>query len=57
MLTLDPSRHQAAAREIGHDRADRGALVSRKLAGGHDNVVIDIEGRAHDVMLAHQRIN
>ena len=56
MLTLDPRRHQPTAREVGHDSADRGALVPCKLSSRGDDVVIDVKRRAHDVMLAHHRI-
>ena len=56
MLTLDPRRHQPTAREVGHDCADRGALVPCKLSSRGDDVVIDVKCRAHYVMLAHHRI-
>ena len=56
MLTLDPRRHQPTAREVGHDCADRGALVPCKLSSRGDDVVIDVKRRAHYVMLAHHHI-
>jgi len=56
MLTLDPSRHEPAAREVGHDCADRGALVPCELSGCGDDIVVDVKCRTHDVMLAHHRI-
>lgn len=56
MLTLDPSRHQPTAREVGDNCTDRCALVPRELSSRGDDVVVDVKRRAHDLMLAHQRI-
>ena len=56
MLTLDSGGHQPTAREVGDNCTDRCALVPRELSSRGDDVVVDVKRRAHDLMLAHQRI-
>jgi hypothetical protein len=56
-IGVDTRWVEAAPRELRDDGAKRSALARGKLSSRRDHVVVDVQSRAHGLMLAHQRIN
>ncbi|KZS74612.1 hypothetical protein A4G26_05360 [Mycobacterium kansasii] len=49
VVGFDACGGQAAARQLGNDRAERSALTNRKFTGRGDHIVVDVQRRSHQI--------